>query len=555
MSVIALQERGSRRSEPPLPHDLDAEASVLGGIILRNDVLLQLETLEIEDFYHPHHKVVFEAIRNLEAAGKPIDVVTLEGEIARRGKLEAIGGVGLFGELALRVPTLENVPIYAATVGDHSRNRKVILELADAAQRTRNQPGEAMRIARDVTARLAALHAPVEQSAATKMVCLANVVAESVRWLWPARIPLGMLTLIDGDPGLGKSTVTLDIAARVTTGAPMPCDPEGRRRPPAAVILMTAEDSLSATIRPRLDAAKADARRVHAITAMPRRNDPDALPTLAPEDVARLQAAIEEHRAELVIVDPLMAFLPGEIDSYRDQDVRRTLRPLAAVAEHTSAAIVIVRHLKKGAGSALYRGSGSVGIVGAARSALMVMVAADPDDETARIMASSKSNLAPLAPALRWRLVDAGGVGCIEWEGVADGVTADDLAQQAVPKREDDEAGLQERAESAWREVLANGKVPSKDAVRDVAQMTGASERTIRRAREKIGVEHVREGGRIWLYLTGQRDHTGHTGHAGQVESETSLNHASEPEKSDAANLATRNLATPHGRYEREGDL
>jgi replicative DNA helicase len=93
------------RDRRVLPHNLDAEASILGGIILRNDVLLQLETLEIEDFYHHQHKVVFEAIRNLEAAAKPIDVVTLENEIAKKGKLEAIGGIAYLGELALRVPT------------------------------------------------------------------------------------------------------------------------------------------------------------------------------------------------------------------------------------------------------------------------------------------------------------------------------------------------------------------------------------------------------------------------------------------------------------------
>src|SRR5215467_13479898 len=96
-----------------LPHNLDAEASILGGIILRNDVLTQLDTVEVEDFYDNRHKVVFQAIRNLEAAAQPIDVVTLENEIAKAGKLEAIGGVAFPDDLTLRMTKIDNVVEYA----------------------------------------------------------------------------------------------------------------------------------------------------------------------------------------------------------------------------------------------------------------------------------------------------------------------------------------------------------------------------------------------------------------------------------------------------------
>src|SRR2546423_11485605 len=95
-----------------LPHNLDAEASILGGILLRNDVLVQLDTLEVEDFYEHRHKVVFQAIRNLEATSRPIDVVTLENEIANVGKLEAIGGIAFLGQLPLRVPTAVKLPAF-----------------------------------------------------------------------------------------------------------------------------------------------------------------------------------------------------------------------------------------------------------------------------------------------------------------------------------------------------------------------------------------------------------------------------------------------------------
>jgi replicative DNA helicase len=122
------------RDRRVLPHNLDAESSVLGGVILRNEVLLHMEQLEIDDFYDHRHKVVFSAIRNLEAAAKPIDVVTLEVEIEKQGKLEAIGGIAFLGELALRVPTPENVVAYTDIVRDHSQARKLILAAGEIVE-------------------------------------------------------------------------------------------------------------------------------------------------------------------------------------------------------------------------------------------------------------------------------------------------------------------------------------------------------------------------------------------------------------------------------------
>ena len=122
------------RDRRVLPHNLDAEGSILGGVILRNDVLLNLEQLEIDDFYDHRHKVIFTAIRNLESAAKPVDVVTLENEIEKQGKLEAIGGIAFLGELALRVPTVENVVAYTDIVRDHSQARKLILAAGEIVE-------------------------------------------------------------------------------------------------------------------------------------------------------------------------------------------------------------------------------------------------------------------------------------------------------------------------------------------------------------------------------------------------------------------------------------
>ncbi|HEY0193209.1 MAG TPA: DnaB-like helicase N-terminal domain-containing protein, partial [Kofleriaceae bacterium] len=123
------------RDRRVLPHNTEAEASILGGIILRNEVLSNLDTLEVDDFYDNRHKVVFQAIRNLEAAARPIDVVTLENEIAKSGKLDAIGGIAFLGELTLRVPTTDNVVSYAEIVNDKHQARKLMLAAGEISEK------------------------------------------------------------------------------------------------------------------------------------------------------------------------------------------------------------------------------------------------------------------------------------------------------------------------------------------------------------------------------------------------------------------------------------
>ena len=143
------------RDRRVLPHNVEAEASILGGIILRNDVLTQLDTIEVEDFYDNRHKVVFQAIRNLEATARPIDVVTLEVEIEKAGKLDAIGGIAFLGELALRVPTADNVEHYAHIVRMHHRNRQAELLLSSALERVKNWPHDPFELVSEVAGELA----------------------------------------------------------------------------------------------------------------------------------------------------------------------------------------------------------------------------------------------------------------------------------------------------------------------------------------------------------------------------------------------------------------
>lgn len=232
------------------------------------------------------------------------------------------------------------------------------------------------------------------------IVPLSKVEPETVRWLWPDRVPLGKLTLLDGDPGLLKSTLTLDLAARLSRGASMPDGSVPEIEGPAGTVLLTAEDGLADTVRPRLDAAGGDAEWVAVVKHVPTADGDLRLPHV--EDTLELGRALDTVDANLLVVDPLMAFLPPEVNSHRDQDVRRALAPLAELADDTGVAVVAIRHLNKSGGSnPKYRGDGSIGLIGAARSGLLV--AEDPDaPDTRRILAPTKANLSEPAPSLAY---------------------------------------------------------------------------------------------------------------------------------------------------------
>ena len=159
------------------------------------------------------------------------------------------------------------------------------------------------------------------------------------RWLWHNRIPLGSITALDGDPCSGKSTITCDLAARITTGRAMPeCN---QALPPAGVVLLQAEDNLATTVLPNLRAAGANMDRIRLFD----RNLFVSQPFVFPEDLPLIESAAYEVHAKLVVIDPLTAFLSGNVSS--DMSVRKTFGPLAAFAERCDLAIVVVRHLRK----------------------------------------------------------------------------------------------------------------------------------------------------------------------------------------------------------------
>jgi replicative DNA helicase len=230
------------RDRRVLPHNLDAEASILGGIILRNEVLLQLETLEIDDFYHHQHKVVFEAIRNLEAAAKPIDVVTLENEVAKKGKLEAIGGIAFLGELALRVPTVDNILAYSEIVKDHSQARKLILASSEISEKGYEDGLEIRDYLDDAEAKIFEVTQRKDKTGPEPVKALVKKVFSSLDERFKSAggitgVPTGFadldtrtaglqpteLIVLAARPAMGKTSFAMSIAQNAATSGGWPC--------------------------------------------------------------------------------------------------------------------------------------------------------------------------------------------------------------------------------------------------------------------------------------------------------------------------------------------
>jgi hypothetical protein len=341
---------------------------------------------------------------------------------------------------------------------------------------------------------------------------LSEVEPEQVEWLWPGRLPLGKLAVLDGDPGLGKSAVTLDLAARVSAGLELP---DGEQCDPAGVVLLSAEDGLADTIRPRLDAAGANTERIVGLSPI-LEDSVSGRPVSLPKDLDVIEQAIEYVGASLVVVDPLMAFLAGGTDSHKDQDIRRVLTPLAALAERTRAAVLVVRHLNKAVGgNALYRGGGSIGIIGAARSGLVVAV--DPEDPDRRVLASTKHNLSKAAPSLVFCVGTApNSAARVIWGGTSS-LSADDILRESP---DPEEMSALARAKEFLLEELEDGPVAA-NRVRKDARALDISERTLKRAKEVLRVGSKKQSDGSWSWVLPDKepegDHVPNVGNLGPL--------------------------------------
>jgi len=334
---------------------------------------------------------------------------------------------------------------------------------------------------------------------------LSDIAPEKIEWLWPSRIAIGKLTLIAGEPGLGKSQVALRIAATVTTGGKWPdCESYA---PSGSVIILSAEDGIADTLRPRFEAAGGDSSRVTVIKAVEAKDSDGATIHGAfnlAQDLALLEAEIKRRGdVRLVKIDPISSYM-GKTDSHKNSDVRGVLEPIANLAERLRVAIVGVTHLSKGDGRAINRVIGSIAFVAASRAAFTVVNDPEDDAELRKLFLQVKNNISAPAPGLAFRLeqreIKEGIIGsAVVWDSSLVTIKADEaLAAHTATGNHT----ATDDAVEFLSDVLAAGSMPVKEIER-LAVGAGLLEegkligqcKAFRQARKRLGIAPQRTGG------------------------------------------------------------
>jgi len=355
-------------------------------------------------------------------------------------------------------------------------------------------------------------------SAGVAFRCMADIEAKPIDWLWPGKIARGKVTMLAGNPGLGKSQVTASLAAIVTTGGQWPVDRV--RCKPGSVVFLSAEDDAADTIKPRLLAAGADVAKVFVIDAVrdgfSAEGEPIARHFNLKADLGKLGALLETlNNVALIVIDPITAYL-GETDSHKNAEVRALLAPLGELAARHGVAVVCVSHLNKGGNSeALMRVTGSLAFVAAARAAFIV--ARDSEDNNRRLFLLLKNNIGKDESGLAFRVEShqlPGGIetSCVVWESEAVTVTADEAL---IPEGSADDRSERQEAVDWLRDLLTDGPQSSKDLQR-YAKDAGLAWATIRRAKDALGIKPAKtrfDGGWEWalppkMLTTPQDAHT-----------------------------------------------
>jgi len=308
-----------------------------------------------------------------------------------------------------------------------------------------------------------------------KLINMADVVSEKIRWVWYPYIPYGKITIVQGDPGEGKTSFVLGLVALLTNGQPLP--EEKNKNEPIHVIYQTAEDGLADTIKPRLLASGADCSKVLVI------DESEQELTLCDK---RLEQAVKETGAKLIILDPVQAYLGGNVDMHRANEVRPIFKRLCLMAEKTGCAIILIGHMNKAQGmKSSYRGLGSIDFRAAARSVLVI--GRTKENTNLRIAAHDKSSLAPEGKSIAFEL---GNECVVRWRGYSN-ITVDELLSGTGSGQT-----KTTQIETMLRELLVS-PVPANEIFKKANEL-GISERTVKIAKKNIGVISEKVGSR-WI--------------------------------------------------------
>jgi hypothetical protein len=460
-------------------HNYDAERGVLCALLSDVDPLPAFQALTAKDFFHRFHSRVFVCLRSMHENGEAFQVATVQQKMNLDG-VEA-AELGKLMDVMLRADTDKALRGYLRTVKRFSRVR----ELQHSCQKLIELNGDdATGLISDIVSKGTNFIDSLREGPDTPGVLASTIVPKKVGWFWAGRIPLGKPSVLDGDPDNAKSLISTDLAARTTSGKPMP---DGSVCPHGGAVILANEDDDQDTIVPRLIAAGAELDLVRLLRDVETKEGKRQLEI--PEDIDVIRRAALSVHATLIVIDPLFAFIPTKTNTWSDQHVRRALAPLAELARELNCAILVIRHLNKANDqNPLHRGGGSMGIVAQARSGMLA--GPDPADETGeiRVLAMTKHNLARKSPSLRYRVVVVDDSIAIEWMGECD-VTSRSLL--AAPEGED--RSKADECARFLRGYLEDGAQPANEVV-NTAKKNGFSERTIDRAKVLAAIKPYRQG-------------------------------------------------------------
>ena len=316
-----------------------------------------------------------------------------------------------------------------------------------------------------------------EQKIELKMIRMSEIQSQEIEWLWYPFIPYGKLTIIQGDPGDGKTTMVLNLAAKLSKGEAL--DENMKVTEPVNVIYQTAEDGLADTVKPRLELAGADCERIIVI------DESDKSLSMVDE---RLEQAIVRTGARLLILDPIQAYLGGGMDMNRANEARDMTKKLGALAEKTKCAIILIGHMNKASGNkAAYRGMGSIDFFAVARSVLLV--GRVEGESNTRAVVQIKNNLAAFGHPKAFALSEDG----FKWLGDYE-ITVDEVLGGITPK-----ANKMEQAKQMLRELAETQSAVLSNEIFDRANELGISKRTLENAKKELGVQ-TRKINNAWYW-------------------------------------------------------
>ncbi len=461
-----------------------AEAVVIGSIIIDPACIVPVsKIIGPSNFAFDENRIIYQALLDLKEEGIAIDGFIVRNRLEETKQLKKVGGVEYLQEI-VNIPTAANAEYYAKIVQEKAQRRRLAGFYDDTGKVLFSDRAVGESIA-TIQQLAVGLDGAVDLHDMTPIFrCLADIAPEHVKWIWHEKIALGKINLILGDPNTCKTWLGLYIVARISTGGKWPNmngDPDNFA-PLGSAIILTAEDGLADTIRPRLDAMGANVSKIIVVEGVREKDEEGNLHSYSfclRNNLTALQQIIDNVKdVKIVLLDPLSGFL-GDTDSHRDADVRGVLAPLSGFAEKNGIAIVGIRHLNKNSGGkAMYRDSGSLAFIAASRLAWLVSTDPDNPESKRRLLIPIKYNVIAEPVGLAFEVID----GKVVFENEPVNTTADEAlggSMVVAPKRE---MGVQ------WLKDTLAGKTMASSEVERLAKENGISAWMLKEAKRELGV-------------------------------------------------------------------